>query len=125
MIKNLHHCMNRFIDRRFDQFFFQYTFQLENKIAQNHRQRKILQWTATWYRLRINSFWISFAFQNIIKSIGGNFFVPLAPGSCIQLCKCHSRKTINRKSTRLNSSHVANSYAVFCLKKKKQKIKHI
>src|SRR5690625_6840669 len=26
---------------------------------------------------------------------------------------------IDRKSTRLNSSHVANSYAVFCLKKKK------
>src|SRR5437870_12516310 len=30
------------------------------------------------------------------------------------------RKT-DRKSTRLNSSHVAISYAVFCLKKKKQK----
>src|SRR5690625_6703020 len=27
----------------------------------------------------------------------------------------------NRKSTRLNSSHVAISYAVFCLKKKKDK----
>src|SRR5439155_8005432 len=29
----------------------------------------------------------------------------------------------NRKSTRLNSSHVAISYAVFCLKKKKKKKK--
>src|SRR5690625_7420667 len=29
--------------------------------------------------------------------------------------------TIDRKSTRLNSSHVAISYAVFCLKKKKKK----
>src|SRR5207253_3416388 len=29
---------------------------------------------------------------------------------------------IDRKSTRLNSSHVAISYAVFCLKKKKTKI---
>src|SRR5437660_8252766 len=28
----------------------------------------------------------------------------------------------DRKSTRLNSSHVANSYAVFCLKKKKNPI---
>src|SRR5437870_6748851 len=28
----------------------------------------------------------------------------------------------DRKSTRLNSSHVAISYAVFCLKKKKQKL---
>src|SRR5690625_6743130 len=27
---------------------------------------------------------------------------------------------LDRKSTRLNSSHVASSYAVFCLKKKKQ-----
>src|SRR5699024_2486097 len=26
---------------------------------------------------------------------------------------------VDRKSTRLNSSHVSNSYAVFCLKKKK------
>src|SRR5690349_23555417 len=30
----------------------------------------------------------------------------------------------DRKSTRLNSSHVEISYAVFCLKKKKQHVKH-
>src|SRR3712207_8496011 len=30
----------------------------------------------------------------------------------------------DRKSTRLNSSHANISYAVFCLKKKKQYIKH-
>src|SRR5258708_16076916 len=30
----------------------------------------------------------------------------------------------DRKSTRLNSSHQIISYAVFCLKKKKQKVKH-
>src|SRR2546427_4303532 len=30
----------------------------------------------------------------------------------------------DRKSTRLNSSHSQISYAVFCLKKKKKKIKH-
>src|SRR5690606_41651834 len=30
----------------------------------------------------------------------------------------------DRKSTRLNSSHVKISYAVFCLKKKKKKIQH-
>src|SRR5439155_20806007 len=29
---------------------------------------------------------------------------------------------IDRKSTRLNSSHVAISYAVFCLKKKKRRV---
>src|SRR5438045_7171413 len=31
----------------------------------------------------------------------------------------------DRKSTRLNSSHLGISYAVFCLKKKKIKIKYI
>ena len=31
------------------------------------------------------------------------------------------RKTLDRKSTRLNSSHGYISYAVFCLKKKKNK----
>src|SRR5271167_5105696 len=31
--------------------------------------------------------------------------------------------TLDRKSTRLNSSHVSISYAVFCLKKKKKKEK--
>src|SRR2546426_9392599 len=30
----------------------------------------------------------------------------------------------DRKSTRLNSSHLVISYAVFCLKKKKKKILH-
>src|SRR5437773_8825247 len=32
-----------------------------------------------------------------------------------------SRNRQDRKSTRLNSSHITISYAVFCLKKKKQK----
>src|SRR5256885_4187127 len=32
-----------------------------------------------------------------------------------------AKKTEDRKSTRLNSSHLVISYAVFCLKKKKQK----
>src|ERR1039457_7605990 len=31
---------------------------------------------------------------------------------------------IDRKSTRLNSSHLVISYAVFCLKKKTKKTKH-
>src|SRR5256885_11319765 len=32
------------------------------------------------------------------------------------------RRCKDRKSTRLNSSHLVNSYAVFCLKKKKKLI---
>src|SRR5205085_12429374 len=35
----------------------------------------------------------------------------------------HSRTGLDRKSTRLNSSHSQISYAVFCLKKKKKKNK--
>src|SRR5437868_12986233 len=31
---------------------------------------------------------------------------------------------VDRKSTRLNSSHVSISYAVFCLKKKKKTLSH-
>src|SRR5437870_8354668 len=34
-------------------------------------------------------------------------------------------RTRDRKSTRLNSSHVAISYAVFCLKKKKSFAQHL
>jgi len=35
------------------------------------------------------------------------------------ICKTATMPTIDRKSTRLNSSHLGISYAVFCLKKKK------
>src|ERR1035438_10681500 len=42
-----------------------------------------------------------------------------------QSCRCRGRfgasEGLDRKSTRLNSSHLGISYAVFCLKKKKQK----
>src|SRR5207249_7693030 len=37
------------------------------------------------------------------------------------LLDARSREDPDRKSTRLNSSHVSISYAVFCLKKKKHK----
>src|SRR5690349_22443647 len=41
-------------------------------------------------------------------------------------CKCQEESLAaeDRKSTRLNSSHVEISYAVFCLKKKKKKRKN-
>src|SRR5205809_1309258 len=35
--------------------------------------------------------------------------------------RCRARAVLDRKSTRLNSSHGYISYAVFCLKKKKTK----
>src|SRR2546426_1242574 len=37
--------------------------------------------------------------------------------------KVGDRPALDRKSTRLNSSHLVISYAVFCLKKKKKKKK--
>src|SRR5690625_6369178 len=38
----------------------------------------------------------------------------------LQRAQAYRELAQDRKSTRLNSSHVANSYAVFCLKKKKK-----
>src|SRR5256885_7284795 len=40
-------------------------------------------------------------------------------GGGLALYDDHGRHTADRKSTRLNSSHLVISYAVFCLKKKK------
>src|SRR5438874_7817745 len=39
-----------------------------------------------------------------------------------ELARIQRKLELDRKSTRLNSSHVEISYAVFCLKKKKKKI---
>src|SRR5690554_7013589 len=39
-------------------------------------------------------------------------------------CQSFGSLNLDRKSTRLNSSHVRISYAVFCLKKKKKKKKY-
>src|SRR5215475_15329748 len=42
------------------------------------------------------------------------------PANHGSLCGCVDYLAEDRKSTRLNSSHVKISYAVFCLKKKKK-----
>src|SRR5690625_5753934 len=44
---------------------------------------------------------------------------------CIFVCTVRIYTDRDRKSTRLNSSHVAISYAVFCLKKKKLEQNHL
>src|SRR5436309_8526759 len=44
------------------------------------------------------------------------------PGAVVAIAR--DGKLVDRKSTRLNSSHVKISYAVFCLKKKKKIEKH-
>src|ERR1022692_3585431 len=44
------------------------------------------------------------------------------PHCCSDVASCGENQTAkDRKSTRLNSSHLVISYAVFCLKKKKKK----
>src|SRR5215469_8299075 len=43
-----------------------------------------------------------------------------APPPCTWPWRKRGRAAVDRKSTRLNSSHVEISYAVFCLKKKKR-----
>src|SRR5207253_5732087 len=49
--------------------------------------------------------------------------IKLNPRLSDDLFKLNTTTKTDRKSTRLNSSHVAISYAVFCLKKKKKKRK--
>src|SRR5438552_10620462 len=48
--------------------------------------------------------------------------LPVAPGGALPLPDAPPEPRADRKSTRLNSSHQINSYAVFCLKKKKTTI---
>src|SRR5437762_9890220 len=50
------------------------------------------------------------------------FLLEFFPGERISVGSTHTiHLIIDRKSTRLNSSHRCISYAVFCLKKKKKK----
>src|SRR5256885_7255074 len=50
--------------------------------------------------------------------------VAVAMSTSITLSVTSWRTTRDRKSTRLNSSHLVISYAVFCLKKKKNKTQY-
>src|SRR5699024_12073663 len=46
---------------------------------------------------------------------------PLLERGQLKKAQKRARGSLDRKSTRLNSSHVSISYAVFCLKKKKKR----
>src|ERR1039458_5886908 len=51
-------------------------------------------------------------------------FQPISAARCVARRKCvssTSKSVVDRKSTRLNSSHLGTSYAVFCLKKKRSR----
>src|SRR5690625_6345704 len=64
--------------------------------------------------------------NRLIKSPAVNATVVSAVNSTnqslLETRAAHGRALLDRKSTRLNSSHVAISYAVFCLKKKNRRI---
>src|SRR5437773_3697048 len=47
--------------------------------------------------------------------------MPFTARVAVVKCRGGERHNLDRKSTRLNSSHITISYAVFCLKKKIQK----
>src|SRR5690625_6930510 len=70
----------------------------------------------------INSMW--FFGAPISMLLGGIFYYKIGPKNIMRIAFISHTLgilltifTIDRKSTRLNSSHVAISYAVFCLKK--------
>src|SRR5690625_6780527 len=56
-----------------------------------------------------------------VATIGNITDVPIAAGAGVPLVRPQIVAEEDRKSTRLNSSHVAISYAVFCLKKKNKR----
>src|SRR5207249_6726982 len=64
------------------------------------------------------------ALRSTAKRKRGNaWYPPCLPACCNTsrtLRESRRRPALDRKSTRLNSSHVSISYAVFCLKKKKK-----
>src|SRR5256885_12746124 len=51
---------------------------------------------------------------------GISAWVAANPGRVNEMLWSNPRYVLDRKSTRLNSSHLVISYAVFCLKKKKK-----
>src|SRR5258705_3310566 len=48
-----------------------------------------------------------------------------APGDREAVGQVGRRRVLDRKSTRLNSSHLGISYAVFCLKKKRDSLREV
>src|SRR6266508_2823397 len=61
-----------------------------------------------------------------LTTVAPDFFGPMWPNGLPRNWPAAlvTPSVADRKSTRLNSSHVAISYAVFCLKKKKKRIKY-
>src|SRR3989442_3044673 len=67
-----------------------------------------------------------FPYTTLFRSPSLKYSTRERPGQWCSWPGCrHSCTSSDRKSTRLNSSHVRISYAVFCLKKKKPRADHL
>src|SRR2546426_11713546 len=65
-----------------------------------------------------------FPYTTLFRSVVARGIAPdgVQPGPCFrEYATLGDKLILDRKSTRLNSSHLVISYAVFCLKKKKNK----
>src|SRR5690606_40589009 len=99
---------------------------LVHTLACNHPQPPIFSFhypaTTEIYTLSLHDALPIFTHAKLTKNVGTMRFNRTLRNS--ELCRngfvgiALSNKTLDRKSTRLNSSHVKISYAVFCLKKK-------
>src|SRR2546430_4483943 len=68
------------------------------------------------YTTLFRSFWTYTTAEDVLREINGRALHDV-PGANLKAGDLVKR--VDRKSTRLNSSHSQISYAVFCLKKKK------
>src|SRR3712207_7567947 len=75
------------------------------------------------YTTLFRSIWVSFSLFNTFFSHRPytHYVLVFLPSYCLLVGLIFFVHTRDRKSTRLNSSHANISYAVFCLKKKKNK----
>src|SRR5437773_5024551 len=59
----------------------------------------------------------------VARRVSGSVLVPTSSSAALTPSGTIARAwAADRKSTRLNSSHITSSYAVFCLKKKKDQL---
>src|SRR5436305_10845675 len=61
----------------------------------------------------------------VAQDLGGTTHLGVAEHMRVPAHQLLANRVGDRKSTRLNSSHVRISYAVFCLKKKKHNTNHL
>src|SRR5438309_6003262 len=62
--------------------------------------------------------------DRVVVQAGAGIVADSEPAREFAETEAKAQAVLDRKSTRLNSSHSSISYAVFCLKKKKEKSRH-